>query len=72
MLSKLREMQLAHRWTDQEMADRLGVARSTWTEIKNHRLPLSDRVQIRAAGAFPELLADLLTTVSNSGPASAA
>lgn len=64
MLSKLRGLQTRNEWTDQQMATRLGIARSTWTEIKNGRLPLSERVQMRAVRAFPELLADLLSTVS--------
>lgn len=68
MLTKLREIQRHNDWTDEQMAGRLGVARSTWTELKNDRLPLSERVQMRAARAFPELLGDLLTSVSNSGP----
>lgn len=68
MLTKLREIQRRNDWTDEQMAARLGVARSTWTELKNDRLPLSERVQMRAAGAFPELLGELLTSVSNVAP----
>lgn len=64
MLTKLRDIQRRNRWTDQEMARRLGIARSTWTELKNDRLPLTERIQMRAAGAFPELVDDLLGTVS--------
>lgn len=66
MLSKLKAIQEREAYTDQQMAERLRVGRSTWTEVKNGRLPLSERVQMRAAGAFPELLADLLGTVSNA------
>lgn len=67
MLSKLRTIQQRNQWTDLQMAAQLGVARSTWTELKNDRLPLTERLQMKAARAFPELLGDLLGTVSN-GP----
>lgn len=50
--------------TDATMALRLGLARSTWTEIKNGRLNLSHRAQMAAAAAFPELLGDLVLSVS--------
>lgn len=66
VLDKLKAIQQRHEWTDGEMAGQLGVARSTWTEIKNERLALSERVQMRAAKAFPELLGDLLTSVSTA------
>ncbi|HET7128942.1 MAG TPA: helix-turn-helix domain-containing protein [Gaiellaceae bacterium] len=71
MLKKLRQIQQAESLTDAEMASRLGVARSTWTDIKNGRLVLSERVQMRAAKAFPELLGDLLTSVSAAAPEAA-
>jgi transcriptional regulator with XRE-family HTH domain len=64
MLSKLREIQKRESLTDSAMADRLGIGRSTWTELRNGRLPLSERVQMRAVRAWPELLAELLGTVS--------
>lgn len=67
MLSKLAAIQEQNGWTDAEMASRLAIARSTWTEVRNGRLPLSHRVQMTAASAFPELLADLLGQVS-AGP----
>lgn len=50
------------------MAERLGIARSTWTDIKNGRLPMSHKVQMQAARSFPELLGDLLTSVSSTEP----
>lgn len=75
MRDKLIAIQRTNGWQDAEMATRLGIARSTWTGIKNARLPLSDRVQMRAAGAFPELLGDLVTSVTvraaNDGPQAA-
>jgi transcriptional regulator with XRE-family HTH domain len=64
MLSKLTAIQTREGWPDREMARRLGIARSTWTEIRNERIPLSARHRMAAAGAFPELLSDLLMQVS--------
>ncbi len=72
MLAKLVAIQRAHDWTDAEMATRLAVARSTYTMIKNGRLPLSARVQMAAARAFPELLGELLGQVSNPSRAEVA
>lgn len=66
VLSKLTAIQSDLGLTDAAMAKRLGVARSTWTEIRNGRLAISARVQMRAAHEFPELLGDLLMQVSNS------
>lgn len=68
MLTKLRQIQKREGWTDLQMAGRLGVARSTWTEIKNGRIALSHRHQIAAARAFPELLGDLVTSVTLTRP----
>ncbi len=65
MLSKLTAIQCDRGLTDAEMAALLGIGRSTWTEVRNGRLPMSSRVQMRAAKAFPELLGDLLMQVSN-------
>ncbi|HEX5466228.1 MAG TPA: hypothetical protein VFW92_06090 [Candidatus Limnocylindrales bacterium] len=64
LLSKLQAIQRRETLTDAAMAARLGIARSTWTEVRNGRLPLSSKVQMAAARAFPELLGDLLTSVS--------
>lgn len=64
MRMKLLAIQAREGWTDAEMADRLGIARSTWTGIKNDRLALSERVQLMAARAFPELLGELVTSVT--------
>lgn len=65
MLSKLKDIQISNGWRDQDMAERLGVARTTWTELRNGHLVLSDRVKLAAVRAFPELLGDLLTSVSS-------
>lgn len=71
MLSKLIQIQSRERLTDAAMAARLKVGRSTWTEVRNGRLPLSHRVQMAAASAFPELLGDLLGSVSAADSAAA-
>ncbi|MHB8398419.1 MAG: hypothetical protein ACYDCI_05720 [Candidatus Limnocylindrales bacterium] len=52
-------------WSDAVMAARLKIARSTWTEVRNGRLPLSHKVQMAAATAFPELLGELVRSVSS-------
>ena len=65
LLTKLKAIQADRGWTDLAMAAALKVGRSTWTEIKNGRIPLSERVQFRAVRAFPELADDLLSTVSS-------
>lgn len=67
MLEKLLAIQTEQGLTDADMASRLGIGRSTWTEVRNRRNALSAKVQMRAAQAFPELLGDLLMQVSN-GP----
>lgn len=66
MLPKLTAIQTEQGFTDAEMAARLGIARSTWTDVRNGKLPISAKVQMRAARAFPELLGDLLMQVSKS------
>lgn len=48
------------------MASRLGIARSTWTDIKNGRLPISEAVTMRAVRAFPELLPGHVMSLSQS------
>lgn len=72
MLNKLREIQQREAWTDARMAERLGIARSTWTEIKNGRLAFSGRHQMAAAAAFPELLGELVRSVSSKPTETAA
>jgi transcriptional regulator with XRE-family HTH domain len=66
MRDRLRAIQARETLNDREMAARLGVARSTWTEIKNGRLAVSEAVQMRAVRAFPELLADHVMSLSQS------
>lgn len=72
MRDKLIQIQNRNGWADSEMAERLGVARTTWTEVKNGRNPISARMQMAAASAFPELLGDLVTSVTLTQPETAA
>ena len=72
MKEKLVEIQARHGWQDAEMASRLGIARSTWTDVKNGRLAVSDRLQMKAVRAFPELLSHLVTSVTLTHPETAA
>jgi transcriptional regulator with XRE-family HTH domain len=64
MLTKLLSIQTDLGLNDRQMAERLGVSRSAWNMIRNERIPLTDRVQMAAARAFPELRADLLAQVT--------
>lgn len=68
MKDKLIAIQRENDWQDAEMASRLGIARSTWTDIRNGRLALSERTQLAAARAFPQLLGDLVTSVTVRPP----
>jgi hypothetical protein len=70
MLTQLAAIQERAEWPDAEMARRLGIARSTWTDIRNGKLALSSKVQMAAARAFPELLGELVRTVSTTTPQS--
>lgn len=69
MLSKLRTIQTRESWTDAQMASRLGIARTTWADVRNERIPLSERVQLMAVRAFPELMAELLKPLSTEAVA---
>jgi len=48
------------------MAARLNCSRPLWNLIKNGHRPVSDDLAVRAAGAFPELSADLLARAAKS------
>lgn len=71
MLSQLTAIQTREGLTDAKMAARIGVARSTWTDVRNGKLAMSERFQFLAVKAFPELLGSLVTsvTVRHSEPA---
>ena len=64
MRERLLQIQRREGLTDAQVAERLGIARSTWTEVRNDRLPMSDRVQLAAVRAFPELLGTLVQSVT--------
>ena len=68
MRERLISIQKREGWTDAQMAERLRISRPAWNMIRNDKLSLSDRVQMAAARAFPELLGELLTSVTLSGP----
>lgn len=64
MLELLIGIQRREGWTDLQMAQRLGISRSAWSMIRRDVLPLSERVQLAGARAFPELLGALVTSVT--------
>lgn len=66
MRDRLIQIQRRERLTDKEMAARLEVARSTWTDVKNGRLAVSDATTMAAARAFPELIPALVVSLSGS------
>lgn len=68
MLDRLLIIQRRESLPDREMAERLSVARSTWTEIRNGNRRLSEAVTVRAVRAFPELLPGYVMSVSESEP----
>jgi transcriptional regulator with XRE-family HTH domain len=70
-VDRLTGIQRRDKLTDREMAARLGISRSAWNMIRRGKLPLTDRVQVRAARAFPELLPDMVVSMSTSGPQAA-
>lgn len=70
MLKRLLEIQVREKFVDREMANRLGIARSTWTDVRNGNRRLSEALQLAAVRAFPELLGGLVLSVSESQPAS--
>lgn len=72
MREQLAAIQVRERLKDRDMALRLGIARSTWTDIKNGRLAVSEAVTLRAVRAFPELLPGHVMSLSRSAPESVA
>lgn len=59
MRERLMQMQRDLGWSDRQMAERLGVTRARWAQIRGGEA-LSGDVKIAAAKAWPEL-APLLT-----------
>ncbi|MCA1570854.1 MAG: hypothetical protein LC798_11155 [Chloroflexi bacterium] len=66
MREKIIRIQKREKLNDREMAERLGIARSTWTSVKLGRLALSSALAMRAVKAFPELLPGLVMSLSAS------
>jgi transcriptional regulator with XRE-family HTH domain len=64
MLQMLIAIQRREGWTDLQMASRLGISRSGWSMIRRGVMPLSDRTRMAAVRAFPELLGELVTSVT--------
>ena len=60
MKERLLAIQTREGWSDREMAERLGCSRPLWTLIRNGKNEMSADLLMKAAGAFPELSADLL------------
>lgn len=66
MLERLLAIQARDKLIDREMAVRLGIARSSWTDIRNGKRRLTEAVVMRAVRAFPELLPMHVVSVSGS------
>lgn len=64
MREKLLAIQVRERLTDGRMAVRLGITRQSWHSIKSGRVPLTERVALRAVGQWPELAMDLLNAAA--------
>lgn len=60
MRERLLQIQRDNNWSDRQMAERLGITRSRWAQIRKMGEALSGEVKIAAAKAWPEL-APLLT-----------
>lgn len=66
MLEAMKDIQIREGLTDGQMAQRLFCSRPLWNRVKNGRMPLSDDLAVRAAGAFPELTRELLDRAARS------
>lgn len=60
MKERLISIQKRDGLNDGQMAERLGIRRETWNRVRNGHTPLRRDVAVRAAGAWPELMPDLL------------
>lgn len=66
MLQKLAAIQRREGLSDGQMAARLGTSRPTWNRIRNGKLPLTEKVAMRATGLWPELTRDLIDRAAAS------
>lgn len=64
MKDQLIQIQEQRGWTDAEMASALGVARSAWTMVRSGARPLTERMQVKAAQAFPEIGREWITSLT--------
>lgn len=55
LLSKAIERQAELRWTDQQMAEALGIPRTTWSAAKTGRTGISLRLARAVVVRFPDL-----------------
>lgn len=72
MLERLIAIQVRDRLDNAEMGRRLGVGPSRWSALRNGLQPWSERLELRAARAFPEIgigLAEELLSVHGGGAA---
>lgn len=75
MEARLRAIQTREELTDTAFAARLGISRPLWNRIKHGHMTVSERVAMKAAGAFPELmplLLDAAVSAATNGTRSAA
>lgn len=55
VIEALRGIQSREELTDEQFANKLGIHRTSWSRIKNCRVPISDKFLVRIDRAFPEL-----------------
>jgi len=63
---RLIDIQAREGLSDGKFAARLGITRQLWVGIRTGKLRLTERVAVRAVGAFPELGGDLLNAAAES------
>ena len=55
LVKALTAIQVAHRWTDQDVAERIGLTRPMWAMVKVGRARFGFKTLTRTFEAFPEL-----------------
>jgi len=61
LIARLEDIQQAHGWTDQEMADRLGIHRTFWTLTRSGQRRPGTKFLRGVISAFPELTAEAIS-----------
>lgn len=69
LLSRLELIQSAHKWSDEEMATRIGVSRPMWSMAKSGGTRLGPKALGAVIRSFPELKDEVLTYLSGPEPA---